>query len=211
MGSAEPRNGRGRFFVLDGVDGCGKSTQAARLARRLSRPGAPAVHLREPGSTGLGERLRSLLLSPEDPAIGPPAQVLLFAAARRQMLDEVVRPALDEGRDVVCERFNPSTYAYQAVAGELDREEVLGLLEGWSSQPAPDRILVLTLDQVLAASRTGADGDRFENRDVAFQAQVAAGFREYAERYPATVREIDAHGDRDEVEARIWAEVSDVR
>src|SRR5688572_11610264 len=104
---------RGHFFVLDGIDGCGKSTQAARLVAALgSGPAGPALHLREPGSTPAGERIRALLLDPET-ALAPAAQVLLFAAARRQMLEELVAPALQLGRHVVCERFHPSTVAYQ--------------------------------------------------------------------------------------------------
>src|SRR6185436_4275568 len=116
---------RGRFYVLDGLDGCGKSTQAARLVTALgSGAQGPVLHLREPGSTAAGERIRSLLLDPE-PALAPAAQVLLFAAARRQMLEELVAPALAAGRDVVCERFHPSTVAYQGAALGVGEERVL--------------------------------------------------------------------------------------
>ena len=108
---------RGCFVVIDGVDGCGKTTQAGRLCRALAEAGRPEpLHLREPGSTRLGETLREILLGSEH-AISPKVQSLLFAAARRQTLEELVEPALAAGRDVVCERFHPSTFAYQAVAG----------------------------------------------------------------------------------------------
>jgi thymidylate kinase len=116
----------GLFVVLDGVDGCGKSTQALRLAERLTTLGGPSpLHLREPGSTRVGEALRALLLDP-DSTIGPTSETLLFASARAQMLEELVQPALEEGRHVVCERFNPSTFAYQAWAGGLEPDRVLG-------------------------------------------------------------------------------------
>src|SRR5687768_14641197 len=100
---------RARFFVLDGIDGCGKSTQAKLLVEALSRSATrPPLHLREPGSTGAGERIRELVLSHEH-ELDAGVELLLFAAARRQMLSEVVAPALREGRDVVCERFHAST------------------------------------------------------------------------------------------------------
>src|SRR5262245_33797398 len=129
---------RGRFYVLDGVDGCGKSTQAARLVRALgARAGRMPLHLREPGSTAAGERIRALLLDP-GPELDPAAQVLLFAAARREMLEECVRPALAAGRAVVCERFHPSTFAYQGVGLGVGEERVLALLREWAGEPAPD-------------------------------------------------------------------------
>ena len=185
---------RGLFVVLDGVDGCGKSTQAARLAAAL---GPDALHLREPGSTFLGERLRALLLDPAS-RIDAGAETLLFAAARRQMLDELVEPALVAGRHVVCERFNPSTFAYQGCAGGQGEDVVLELLERWCSSPAPDLELLLTLEPEAAFARRGADRDRIEARGQAYQERVAAGFARYAERVPRA-RTISAGGSVDAV------------
>lgn len=197
--------GRGRFYVLDGIDGCGKSTQAARLARELGRRGERAVlHLREPGSTAAGERIRALLLDPE-PALAPAAQVLLFAAARRQMLVERVEPALAAGSDVVCERFHASTFAYQGFALGVGAERVLELLFQWANEPAPDLTVILELDPVTAAERRGAE-DRFEGRAADFHQRVAEGYRRYAALVPRVVR-VGAAGSPDEVEARIRAEV----
>ena len=171
---------RGKFLVLDGIDGCGKSTQARRLVQALTAPGRPApLHLREPGSTGAGERIRAILLEP-GVRIGAAAEALLFTAARRQMLDEVVRPALAAGRDVVCERFHASTFAYQGVAGETDEEELLALLDTWAGEPAPDLTVLLHLDPARAAARWGDAPDRIEARGLAFQERVAAGFARYA-------------------------------
>src|SRR5262245_35412594 len=113
---------RGAFIVLDGIDGCGKSTQAELLSRVLaSDTGREVVHLREPGSTNLGERLREILLARES-ELSPEVEALLFVAARRQMLAERVEPALARGAHVVCERFHPSTFAYQ-VAGSGAAEQ----------------------------------------------------------------------------------------
>jgi len=199
--------GRGLFVVVDGIDGCGKSTQAARLADALGVE--PELRLREPGSTALGEGLRELLLSREL-EIPPAVETLLFAAARRQLLEERVAPALAAGRTVVCERFNPSTYAYQAVAGELDEGEVLDLLDGWAGAPAPDLVVLLDLPVELAAARRGAAGDRIEDKGAAFQARVAEGYRRWAERDPRAVL-VDASGEADEVHAALLREVERVR
>ena len=210
MGARDER--RGRFIVLDGVDGCGKSTQARALARVLAREaGREPLHVREPGSTAAGERIREVLLSREL-ELGPAVEALLLAAARRQMLDELVAPALAEGRDVVCERFHPSTFAYQAVAGGLDEEAVLALLHGWAGAPSPDLVVLLELDPAAASARRGAATDRIEDKGDAFQARVAEGYRRYAERRgSAAVEErvvvVDGDGSPEAVLERVLAEV----
>lgn len=172
------------FVVLDGIDGCGKTTQARRLVEVLSkRRGRAALHLREPGSTPLGERIRELLLSREFD-IAAPSETLLFAAARRAMLDQLVAPALAQGLDVVCERFHASTFAYQALAGGLDETQVLALLRGWAGAPSPDLTLILDLDARAALARRKVSSDRIEDRGLAFQEAVARGYRRYCELDP---------------------------
>lgn len=205
------RGGRGgpRFLVLDGIDGCGKTTQSRRLVQRLAEArGVDPLHLREPGSTAAGERLRGLLLDPEV-ALVPEAEVLLFAAARRQMLAELVEPALGAGRDVVCERFHASTYAYQAAAGGLEGERVLALLASWCGAPAPDRTVLLDVSPAKALERRRGRSrrDRFEERGAAFHERVAAGYRRYAELAPEAVL-VPGEGSPDEVFARVWREVA---
>jgi dTMP kinase len=191
--------------VIDGVDGCGKSTQAARLVAELARRGRAPLHLREPGGTALGEGLRAAVLSPAVEA-GAAAEALVMAAARRQMLDERVGPALAEGRDVVCERFHPSTFAYQAVAGGLDEELVLALLATWAGDPAPDLVLLLDVDAREAARRRGPAGDRIEAKTSDYHEAVARGYARYAERVPSAVV-IDGRASADEVARRVLAEV----
>jgi len=199
-----------RFVVLDGIDGCGKSTQAERLAERLRREtGRPVRHLREPGSTRLGEGLRALLLGRE---FAPTAnvEVLLFAAARAQMLAELVEPALATGEHVVCERFHPSTFAYQAVAGGLPEGDVLALLQRWAGTPAPDLVVWLDLPADTAAARRGRASDRIEDRGLEFQREVARGYARYAELVPGVVR-VDASQGADLVAEAVWREVTRAR
>ena len=184
-----PGAARPLFVVIDGVDGCGKSTQARLLVQSLSEQDEPshgAVHLREPGSTDLGERVRALLLD-RSLDMGAEVETLLFAAARRQMLDELVRPALAVGRDVVCERIHPSTFAYQAVAGDLEEQAVLDLLHGWASEPMPDLIVLLEVPVEAAATRRGAATDRIEDKGNAYHERVAEGYRVYAKQDPRVV------------------------
>lgn len=206
---------RGRFIVLDGIDGCGKTTQARRLVEALQGSGGrPVVHLREPGSTALGEGIRELVLRRRSTGpdghpgedVGPEVETLLFAAARRQMLDERVAPALARGDHVVCERFHPSTFAYQAVAGALDEDRVLELLEGWAGTPRPDVVLLLELSVERAAERRGASTDRIEDKGAAFQRRVAAGYARYRARVPG-VEMVDADGTEQEVFVRILEQV----
>ncbi len=198
--------GRARFIVLDGVDGCGKSTQARRLAEHLTKVrGVEALHLREPGSTAAGERIREIVLAREHD-LDPGVELLLFAAARRQMLRELVAPALAAGRDVVCERFHASTFAYQAVAGGLPEADVLALLVRWSNEPEPDALVLLDLDPDLAARRRTGPTDRIEAKGLEFQRKVAAGYRRFAALRPAT-RVVDASGDADAVERAVRAAV----
>lgn len=200
--------GRGRFLVIDGLDGCGKTSQARRLVAALERAqGRAPLHLREPGGTPLGEELRRLLLSRAH-RIGPAVETLLFAAARRQMLDERVGPALAAGVDVVCERFHPATLAYQAYAGDLAPDAVLELLRAWSGSPEPDLILLLDLDPELALARRGPARDRIEDRGLEFQCAVRRGFLEAARLLPR-VRVVDASGDEEQVARTIWREVLD--
>jgi dTMP kinase len=203
---------KGRFIVLDGIDGCGKSTQARLLVHALEEVGGvPVVHLREPGGSALGERLRGVLL---DPAIhiDVGAEALIFAAARRQLLAECIQPALESGRDVVCERFHAATLAYQGTAGGLDGEELLELLERWCGKPRPDLYIILDTPVESAAERREARGggrersDRFEGRGLAFQHKVAEGFRRFAAESPAAAL-VDGSGSEQEVLERILAEV----
>jgi dTMP kinase len=202
------------FVVLDGIDGCGKTTQATRLVKSLAaETRRETLHLREPGSTRLGESLRAILLEPGS-VLSPAVEALLFAAARRQMLDEVVVPALARGAQIVVERFHSSTFAYQGCAGGLGEEVVLELLERFAGAPRPDLVLILDLPAEIANGRrsrenqssAGAASDRIEGKGLEFQRRVAEGFRRYAKLAPNT-RLLDASRSEDEVAQKVLAEV----
>jgi dTMP kinase len=204
------------FVVLDGVDGCGKTTQAERLAASMAElrgPDGPApLHAREPGSTPLGEHLRGLLLDGGVP-IGRLPLALLFLAARRELLEREIWPALDAGRDVVVERHHSSTFAYQGTRGDglggdgdAEDERFLGMLRAWTGERVPDLEVILTLDPGLALDRARAReanaDDRFESGGVEFQEFVADRMRRYVARTPGAVA-VDASGDADAVAARV--------
>jgi len=196
-----------QFIVLDGVDGCGKTTQSQRLVERLRREsGRDVLHLREPGSTAVGERLRELLLGRGND-LDSGVELLLFAAARRQMLRELVAPALASGKHVVCERFHPSTFAYQAVAGGLPEDDVLSLLHRWSNEPSPSRVVLLDVDPATAARRRAGPSDRIEDKGLAFQQRVAEGYRRFARRGGAAVL-IDGAQAPEDVANAVWEAVT---
>lgn len=204
--SERARGERPLFVVLDGVDGCGKTTQASRLVARLrSTSGRPVLHLREPGGAALSERLRELVLSRAF-EIEAGVELLLFAAARRQMLRELVAPALERGEHVVCERFHASTFAYQAVAGGLPEADVLALLTRWASDPSPTHVIVIDVDPAAASLRRASASDRIEDKGLEFQRLVARGYRRYAE-LTRGVALVDGARSEAEVAEAIWREV----
>jgi len=198
------------FVVLDGIDGCGKSTQAVRLRRRLEGLGRRVLHVREPGSTALGERLREALLDPALGEVVPIAEVFLYQAARAQLVHEAIRPALAEGRDVVCERWHYATAAYQGVGGGAGLEAVRVTSALATEGTEPDRAILLDVPDRLAGERLGALLDRIEQRGDAYRSRVAEAFRLVFAREPGRLRIVGAVGPPAEVEARIWEAVRDL-
>lgn len=195
--------GSGRFVVLEGPEGAGKTTQIARLAEAV--PGALVT--REPGGTRGGEAVRAALLDP-GAAWSPLAEALLMSAARDAHLAEVVLPALAEGRPVLCDRFADSTDAYQGGGGGLDAE-VIAALRGWVCPVEPDLVLVFDLDPGVGLARAAGRGgaDRFEAKGLAYHERVRARFRQVARRANAVL--IDADGPPDAVAARVTAAVAE--
>jgi dTMP kinase len=187
------------FITLEGIDRSGKTTQAARLAEAL---GPATVLLREPGGTAAGERIRALLKDPEV-ALGPGAELLLFNAARSQLVNEIVSPALEAGRDVVCDRFIDSTVAYQGVARGLGIEVVEKLNRLVVGTCVPDLTVLLRIEPDRAYAREGDAGDRFEDEGLDFQRRVAEAYDELAARHPERFVVIDAEAEPGEIHGRI--------
>jgi dTMP kinase len=175
--------------TFEGVDGSGKSTQARLLAERLRSEGREVVLTREPGGTTTGERIREILLHGE--ALAPWAEAALFAAARAELLEEVVRPALDRGADVVSDRYLDSSLAYQGIARGLGVEPVLELNRLATSGLLPDRTFVILLPPAEAAVRRSGELDRIEREGAAFAEDVDRAYREIAGVFPDRVRVVD--------------------
>jgi dTMP kinase len=154
------------FVSFEGVDGSGKSTQAELLCEWLQGRGRSVEPCREPGGTALGERIRALLL--ESTAMTPWAEAALFAAARAQLVEEVIRPALERGADVVCDRYVDSSLAYQGVARGLGVEPVLAVNLAATGALLPQRTFLLLVDPGEARRRAGAEGDRIEREGASF-------------------------------------------
>lgn len=198
----------GRFLVLDGPDGCGKSTQAKRLVERLRAQGRDVLHTREPGGTRTGEAIRALLLDPSHGEMTLRAELLLYMASRAQIVEEVLRPALSAGRIVVCERYLSSSIAYQGVAGGLGAEEVARVGAFATGGLAPDLTVILDIDSREGLARVARDKDRIEGRTLEYHEAVRRGFLELAAKDPAHHAIVDARGSVDDVAARVWSAVS---
>jgi dTMP kinase len=186
------------FIALEGVDGSGKSTQVALLVDAL---GPDTLKIREPGGTEAAEAIRSTLADPGIP-LDPTAELLLFFAARADLVSRVIRPAIDAGRTVVTDRFVDSTEAYQGVARGLGVEVVHELNRIATGGLLPDLTVLLRVDPETGLGRAGSD-DRFEAEGVAFQQLVAGAYEEIAQREPDRVVVVDGSGSPEEVHSRI--------
>jgi len=193
------------FISLEGVDGSGKSTQARLLAEAL---GPETVAIREPGGTEAAERIRELLADPELP-LDPLAELLLFLAARADLTERVIRPALEAGRDVVADRFSDSSIAYQGAGRELGVGEVISLCDRATDGLWPDVTVLLKIDPEDSIGRAAGE-DRFEAEGLLLQQTVAQAYDEIAtitDRFAI----VDAAGSIEEVHARVMAAVEDHR
>jgi dTMP kinase len=176
------------FVTFEGLDGSGKTTQARLLAEWLSKE-REVVATREPGGTPLGERIRDVLLHGDD--LSPWTEAALFAAARAELVADVIRPALERGAAVVCDRYIDSSLAYQGIARGLGIEPVLDLNLAVVGGLLPDRTFVLLLDPARAAERTRRARDRIEREGADFHASLDAAYRRLAELYPERIVALD--------------------
>ena len=204
----------GRFISLEGGEGAGKSTQAKRLAEALGARGIETLVTREPGGSEGAEAIRGLLMQGDVRRWSPHSEALLFAAARADHVEKMIRPAVGAGTWVICDRFIDSSRAYQGVAGGIDDAAVLALHAFGSRGLLPDRTFVLEVPpeqgRARAEVRDGVGADRFAARGDAFHADVAAAFRRFAEHEPDRVRLIDASGTPDAVTEVLLTSLADL-
>jgi dTMP kinase len=195
------------FISLEGIDGSGKTTQARLLARAL---GQDVALMREPGGTETGERIRELLKD-STLELDPMAELLLFCVARAELVAQVIAPARERGRDVVCDRFSDSSVAYQGVARGLGVERVEEICDLATDGVWPDLTIVLRISPGRAAERIGRrSADRFEAEGIELQRRVAEGYDEVARRHPERIRVIDGDAERAAVHTAVLAEVQAV-
>jgi dTMP kinase len=202
---------RGRFITLEGIEGCGKSTQARRLVERLERAGHRVLAAREPGGTPVAEAVRRVMLDPAHEGLSAEAELLLVTAARADHVRRVIEPALAEGTVVVCDRFSDSSRAYQGAGRGLDPQvvEAVDRVARGGLQPDATLLLDLPAEQGLERARSrnhdggGSAESRIDDEDLAFHRRVRSGFLRLAGAEPRRVWVIDASGGPDDVEGRV--------
>lgn len=199
---------KGMLITFEGIDGAGKTTQILRLSDWLEAQGMQVVRTREPGGTDIGDSVRSILLNPDHDEMADRTEVLLYAASRAQLVEQVIRPALEAGKVVLCDRFVDASIAYQGAGLQLG-EDVVAKVNAFALDGLrPDITILFDLDwsqarERLIGSRGGEQLDRIERRDASFFARVRASFRSIAARETQRVRMVDASCAPDALEQEI--------
>ena len=202
---------KGIFITFEGGEGAGKSTQCALLAEHFTAQGREVIMLREPGSTAIGEKIRGILLDIENSEMNPIAELLLYEAARAQMVAEVVKPALEQGKVVICDRFFDSTVAYQGYGRELGAEMVTTLNEIACQGIVPDRTILMErniADGLTSAKQKGSD--RIEAESLEFHQKVRDAFETLADEMPDRIRRVTMHEEPTETFALILDQIADL-
>lgn len=198
------------FITLEGPEGGGKSTQAKRLVDHLQAQGHEVLFTREPGGTEIGDQIRQVIMSLENKSMSPEAEFLLFSASRAQVVRELIKPQLERGGFVVCDRFYDSSLAYQGYGHELDLELLRTITGFVSGGLVPDLTLLLDLTSELGLERRKQDGrwNRLDDYDLAFHERVREGYHRLAELDPDRWVQIDAARTEDQIQEQIRAAVA---
>lgn len=212
-GQLEGNSPRGVFVTFEGGDGVGKSTHIRYVANELRLAGREVVCLREPGGTGIGESLRAMVLNPDNGEISSEAELLMYEAARAQLVREVIRPALERGAVVLCDRFSDSTIAYQAYGRGLPLDFVRRANAFATGGIVPDRTILLVLGNTrksLARATGAGAGDRMEQAGEVFHSRVNRAFLKLAKRDPKRIRIVRSSSSRKATAAAVAAELADI-
>lgn len=199
------------FITFEGLDFCGKSTQAALLAKTLEQRGRNVIMLRDPGGTPISEKVRAILLDPKNKEMSMKAELFLFSAARTQMVSEIIRPALNEGKVVICDRFYDSTSAYQGYGRNLDvaEIEILNRIASNGTTPEVTLFIDVATDALIERQRSsGSSADRMESSGRAFFERVRGGYLSLVEKYPHRMILINGEPPVEMVQDQIWKVVS---
>lgn len=182
------------FITLEGPEGSGKSTQIKRLAKRLELMGFPVITTREPGGTPIGDQIRQVLMRMENKELHPRTEILLFLAARAQLVEQLIKPALQDGKIILCDRYGDSTLAYQGYGHGLDLEKLRQMLDFATDHLKPDLTILLDLDVKLGLMRKKAEDEwnRLDAYEVLFHERVREGYLNLAREEPNRWRIVDA-------------------
>ena len=197
----------GRFIVLDGSEGCGKSTQSKLLGERLAGAGLDPLVVRDPGTTRIGEQIRAILLNPEHQEMGMRCEMLLYMAARAQMMKQIIQPAMDAGKVVICDRFISSTLAYQLGGDGLTAAEITSIGDVAIGGRWPDLTLILDMPVEQSHARIRREKDRIEQRSLEYFERVRHNYLDQATLFPDRYRVISAGRAADEVHEDLWTTV----
>lgn len=201
---------KGKFIVFEGPDGCGKSTQARLLADALAKSGHRVLHTREPGGTPVGEKIRAVLLDPANKEIVDRTEVFLYMASRAQLVAEVIRPALEDGKIVICDRYLYSTIAYQGYGGKVSAEDIKCMGEFATGGLWPDRgyFVDVTVAEGLARRGKQQAFDRMEQKAREYHERVRDGFLALQKKDPQRIKLIDGTLPIEEIRKSIWEDMN---
>ncbi len=199
------------FITLEGPEGSGKSTQIRRLAKRLEAMGYPVIMTREPGGTSIGDQIRHVLVRMENKELHPRTEILLFLAARAQLVEQLIKPALQDGKIILCDRYGDSTLAYQGYGHGLDLEKLRQMLDFATDHLKPDLTILLDLDVKTGLMRKKAEDEwnRLDAYEVLFHERVRQGYLQLAREEPERWRIVDASQGIDAVQEDLFRIILD--